>query len=207
MTSGPQINGVVRTRFVGHQNGIPAGWRLFWGTGSAYPFTDPDLAGFATQCLSSFVADVLPNFCSDFTLDEVIAEDVSVGASGIGNSSGTGGSGGGTPPMPASASVLLAFAIPSRYRGGHPRCYLPPMGRNSMASSQEWNNADVDLVSSGFVTFVSDVVTSAAASILGITHHVAVRHDASLTPPWKAFTVQNYSGRYRIASQRRRIAR
>lgn len=203
-------NGVIRTRFQGILGSGSAGFRLFWGTGTTYPFSDADLVTFATTVKTQFVSHVILNLSSQWSLLTVDAEDMSVGASGFGISGSTPAAGGNGGIPPASAATLISFPVASRWRGGHGRVYLPPLGAGTPISAtvDTWGATALAALETGFGAFVSAVVASPIAVSLGVTNHVVLRYAPTGTPPdYLPYVVSGYVARSRIASQRRRIPR
>ena len=203
-----ELNGVVKTTFHGTYGTDSAGFRMFWGLApSGYPYTSTALASFADAVFDAFQTNVLSMLTSHWTLNSVVAEDLSVTGTEIGVSSRAADSGAQSGIVSANDAIVISFHIPSKYRGGHPRQYLPCFGSGSIDTPTSWKATDTAALGTAYVNFVSDVITSSAAVALGTTHHGALRHNPASTPPWDWYTVASYAVQGRIGSQRRRVPR
>jgi len=120
--------------------------------------------------------------------------------------------------LPASACMLISFLINARYKGGHPRTYLPIGGENNMATQDEWAPVYASSIESKFATMVGDVVSALPGSGAGAAQHVAPRYVYQLVNDsvhhkyirqrmslLAVPVIQSYTGKVKIATQRRRI--
>jgi hypothetical protein len=209
----PPIDGVVRFRFIGTLGGIPAGWRWFFGVGTGYPYTDAQLSAAATELQRQVVSLVLPQLTSAYTLQEVLAEDLSTGSAGIGISSDPPAQGGDTnAPIGADTAFLINLKVPLRYRGGHPRTYLPPPSQGSLLNPQLWKPNYVDPttgIGHAVATAVSNAIADGTFTTLGLATlgSVSYRHAGAPRPVPVYTEVVATIASQRIASQRRRVGR
>jgi len=119
----------------------------------------------------------------------------------------------GTGNTSPGLSLMVEFNIASRYRGGHPRCYLPPFESGALTPNEDqWISAALTAAANGFVTIVNAIV----AAIPGVTHCVprytyltSVSSDGKKINRVKngyigQFTVTSYTALPPVRSQRRR---
>lgn len=119
---------------------------------------------------------------------------------------------------PASACVLVRNQITSRYRGGHPRTYLPFLAASSMDNENTWNPTLVSNVQTSMHAWVA-AVTGAAYTVPGATlrhviprytytiqddtvHHKYVRTRSGVLG---VYPVNSYMALTQVASQRKRL--
>lgn len=69
-------------------------------------------------------------------------------------------------------AVVLSYDIPRRYRGGHPRSYLPFGASADVSTGGEWSGAFTTAVETQWVQFVTAVLANA---------HVALDHAVSVS--------------------------
>jgi hypothetical protein len=130
--------------------------RLFFHyTGSAP--TDTLLDAFTSAVIGSWETDIEPLVTPAVTLTAVEAEDLTsaTGAVGATGSAGVGTRAGGV--LPANAAVCISLGIARRYRGGHPRVYLPAGSDTDLANRAEWLTASQTAFQTGFSDFVTAV--------------------------------------------------
>lgn len=111
----------------------------------------------------------------------------------------------GVSPHSGQVALLVSYQIAVRYKGGHPRTYLPYVG---IAATQGVSNDEVIAsVQTGVVTAMNAMISSMKGnSTLGGQTMVIYRHRQSpalaTTYPFSTFTVGSQT-----ATQRRRIRR
>jgi hypothetical protein len=82
-----------------------------------------------------------------------------------------------TGPVPPSTCVLVQELIPDRYRGGHPRHYMPPMGAGALTStSDSWTPTKVGLYQTAYSAMINGATTAVPAS-----SNCAVRYNYTYT--------------------------
>jgi hypothetical protein len=82
-----------------------------------------------------------------------------------------------TGEIPPSTCVLVQDVIPDRYRGGHPRHYMPPMGLGALtANADSWTPTKVGLYSTAY----SGMINGATTAVTGISN-CAVRYNYTYT--------------------------
>lgn len=111
---------------------------------------------------------------------------------------------------PGSACVVASLEINRRYRGGHPRKYLPfgTAGTYASASSKFWDSGFIDSVQTDLAAFISAVGGRTEGST-NFTEVVSVSYYTGgalrVTPVVDAVT--SVAVRTRICSQRRRLGK
>jgi hypothetical protein len=124
--------------------------------------------------------NMAPHWGVNVICNEVSGVDIGVSAPATGISSGA--------PFPGTdaignelspqIAVVVSFEIPDRYRGGHPRAYMPPgTSSNLTANEDEWIPAYVGQYS----TAVANMFDAAFAAQPGC-FQCAVRYTYSYTP-------------------------
>jgi len=109
--------------------------------------------------------------------------------------------------LPAHTCFLIQKAINRRYRGGHPRAYLPVGSTGSLANSNSWTGAFQTAVTNDYASLISKTANGGMWAGAGseVTVHRKL-NDEVLTIPLVDI-VQSYTGSPEVASQRRRIGR
>jgi hypothetical protein len=154
-------------------------------------------------------------------LNEIICTDLSSvsGFSGAStqNTVGAGPSAGET----ANQCMVIQFLVPARYRGGHPRIYLPGPSTPNLNDATSWTSTVAAAQATNWGTYMATMSNKTAGStVLG--SHVAVsyyqggtwaqdqhgnyhRVPTKRNPPL-VLTVSGYVGKTRVGSQRKRLA-
>jgi hypothetical protein len=73
-------------------------------------------------------------------------------------------------PNAAGTAFLLKKILARRYRGGHPRTYLPGMGSVRLQDPQTWNAASVANITAAYTTYVAAVIAGAPGAVGAVTH-------------------------------------
>jgi hypothetical protein len=113
---------------------------------------------------------------------------------GAAGSSGGGGAGSraGTP-LDASTCALISWPISQRYRGGHPRTYVPAGVAADLASASSWTTAFVSGLGSAYNNFIGQIV-GYAYSVGSISAHTYVNyysgHNWTTAPPYKKIPIR-----------------
>lgn len=201
------VANVVRTRLLWTWADGMIGSRVFWSYTGAYPLPVPTLSEFAAQVAVFWNDDLAGQVSENFALTSVLAQDLSPGTA---NEASWGGSYPGTnvnSAAPNQVCMNIEFNISSRYRGGHPRIMHPSAGQATIADPSHFTSTWTDNFAVAFRNFVSDVVTNGGGTeLLPGANHVTVayqRNKVILNPP-EVFTVNSYSAKELMGSQRRR---
>lgn len=117
------------------------------------------------------------NSAQGVVFQQVVAVDLSTGTPAEAVSTHAAVVGTQLPEPTPSTCVLVDNIITARYRGGHPRSYMPPMGATSLTSNEDsWTTAAVAAYQTGY-TNMHDAAFSAVPGI----HQVAVRYNYTYT--------------------------
>jgi hypothetical protein len=126
------------------------------------------------------------------------------GAQGAVTGSKPGTSGG--QAVPANAAFLVQLHTNARYRGGHPRMYLPPFYQAEMADQGHWLATGVSTATAAVNTWLNTLQGSVSgATTVGVQVAVSYYHAHALRPTPVVMSISSRTGVARIASQRRRI--
>jgi hypothetical protein len=192
--------------------------RIFFTYAGAGPAV-ADLTTLAATISAAWNTNITPQVNTGTTLFAITLTDlasssgaqVSVSVARTGTLAGT--------PMSAGVALIVKFKINRRYRGGHPRFYLPGRVIGDLASSTAWNAGVLTAVSTAFAAFVAACVAGPPAA-LGAMAHANVSYFTGFTnrtfpsgrtravPNLRGAplvdTIQSYSVNGLIGSQRRR---
>jgi len=162
----PDAAGIVRVRVVGTVNGSPFN-NLFH---LQYTGTAPSVANLNSVCTSVLTAwqTNFKSLCpSTVVLASADAQDLTnaSAASGLATDT-TAGTRAGTP-MPNSIAACITWKINNRYRGGHPRTYLPAGVIADVTGGNRWTYAFVTAADSAAAAFL---VALNAISVGGSTY-------------------------------------
>ena len=143
--------------------------RLFFQYTGANPSV-ADLAGLATTIGNSWNTNIAP-LCSSFVvLTGVQVTDLnsSSGAQALQPRSNAGTRAGSA--MSPGIAACVRFKIARRYRGGHPRMYLPAGMSADVDVPGTWKSTFVSAVAGGFLSFIQADILAPPASLGTLTH-------------------------------------
>jgi hypothetical protein len=213
--------GVAQLRIKGHVG--PNQWAVVqhFSNGSTAPWTQGGINALASTGRSAWITRLMPRTTSNFLLGDTEAVDltdtgdrsaIQTGAQSPGTLAGS--------PMAIGTSVMINLNIARRYKGGHPRVYLPPMSTTQGADGDTWEGAGLDATRLAYDNWVSDVLAAlATAGVSGALHVVprylyaysydATRHKVikTRTGPNGAPQVISTLASSQIRTQRRRYGR
>lgn len=164
--------------------------------------------GLATTLNDAWGTNMNSLFNSTVVMENVTLTDLtsSSGASGNYAHNQAGGSAG--SEIAGNTSVLVTYPSSFRYRGGHPRTYLPPPPQSLLLNPGELTTGAVTSYGTGWGTLLGTLAGSSAAGTT-LTQQCAVSYftdNAARTTP-VVMPISSYSVQQRLASQRRRIGR
>jgi hypothetical protein len=127
---------------------------LYWQGGAGSP-TTTDLTAFANLAKTSYETYGVASQTNQVTLRKIHAVYLgdTTGASVDVTTADTGSRSGG--PLAANVAVLVNLKIARRYRGGHPRIYLPWGSATDILDPQHWTSGAL----SQFQTSINSIVT------------------------------------------------
>lgn len=125
----------------------------------------------------------------------------------------------GTGSLLSNAScVMINYKINSRFRGGHPRTYLPSPATTQTTNGDTWTTAYVTSINNAWQTFTSGIKTDMQAAGLANNSQCCPRYSYTYTDnpakhKWEKtksgflgpFPVVSFSVSSQIRSQRRRL--
>jgi hypothetical protein len=194
----PSVNKVLKVQYKFAIGGdLGAMCHEFW----AYTGTGPSVADadtFAGDISNSYNTWMCPFMTDEKSLEEVIVTDLTSPTAAVGtDATAHVGSLAGNY-LPASASALLSRTVARRYRGGHPRTYLPLGNQANLDGSQTWDAGIIADWLSAWGSHVDQVETGPPATI-GTVTPVNVSYYAGFTPH------EGTTGRYRNVASARAI--
>lgn len=154
------------------------------------------LAGDVASAWSEYLAALMS---SNYALEEVdvldIATDSGLSAVWTGSVDGTRS---GTS-LPDQVATNIEFGIGRRYRGGKPRCFLPPANTGDLFNQSSYGSSFIATANTAFGNFMSQIEGLSIGS-MGTLTHVNLSY-------YKGFTnITNSSGRERAVPTYRATA-
>lgn len=136
----------------------------------------PDIADVNAICNTAAAAwntDLAGLHSNSVTLTQVTAVDLSsetgVTTEGTYSHAGTRG----TAYLPDDVAAVIAFHIAARYRGGHPKVYLPAGLESDVATLGQWGSTFIAAAQTGFSNFITAVLATSGLSIT-LDNHVGL---------------------------------
>lgn len=158
--------------------------------------TSPQLDTYAASVSTAWGAHLKALMTSNGALEEVHIIDLSSSTAAIGDDgSHIAGTRAGLQ-LSAAACVVLKLQIARRYRGGHPRLYLPFGSAPDLSDAQRWGSTFLGNVVTGWTSFLTDI-TAAGWTSAGTLQPINVSY-------FQGFTNVTYpSGRTKPVPTRR----
>jgi hypothetical protein len=210
MPARPPVAGVCKVELegtVGSHN-----WAcVFHVQYSGGPPSGTDLDTFAAIIGANWVSAMTAQSPATVVLGTVTVTDLasSMGAQGVAlvNTPGSNGSSG---TIAGNAAVLINYPSSFRYRGGHPRTYLPPPPDDFLLNPSQLTTGAVGNINAAFATLQSSFFGT-TVSTTTFTNQCAVSYVTAGSPRVTPVVMPIGSGSYtvvqQLASQRRRIGR
>lgn len=193
--------------------------RLFYQYTGARP-TAATCNAIAAHRGTLWVPAILGIMANNVSIQQVIVTDLAGTDGQTGNFSPALSGTGGATNLPASSSVVLSHTIGARYRGGHPRSYLPWGTTSNLADPQTWATSFINTVATqATALFITGMVnTQGGTSVVGLAavsyyqgstwaqdqhsnwHRIPTKRSSPLILPVTAVVP-----RARIGTQRRRV--
>lgn len=110
--------------------------------------------------------------------------------------------------LPANVSAVISWRVRARYRGGHPRTYLPGIPASKLATPRRWLEPFPSSIAQGANAFHSQINATAAGSLNDVhLGTVSFRHDNAWRNPavFRDYTPTAAQCDARVDSQRRRL--
>lgn len=179
-------------------DGASAGSRFYLSYSGSAP-TAANCITLATDIGSAWATNLSPQVQSEYSLTEVDVLDIATltGHSGVVGMSHAGGDG--SPSTPQQVAVNVEFVIGRRYRGGKPRMYLPPPGRDAYAGENKWSTAYTGATNTAMGAFFA-AIEALSIGAIGTLQHVNLSYYSGFT------NITNSSGRTHAAPKYRAAA-
>jgi len=145
------------------------GSRFYIAYTSGTPLTE-DCQLIANEAVSAW-ANYMQGLCSSAQVHtETVVTDLSssTGATALYVSSLTGSRSG--TSMPTQVAAEIAFVIARRYRGGHPKIYLPLGVTADLASDSQWGSTFIAAVNTAWGNYVSHILSTSGLTVTLTTH-------------------------------------
>jgi hypothetical protein len=211
-------------RYVGP--GTAVGSNVFWGRSSSFTGATGQCQQVATcyQNAWSYNTDVAPAAQSlrymltpAWTLDEIVVSDnggttdnyyvLPVGLDGLYSPS--------QAPAAPQVAAVISWDIDQRYKGGHPRTYLPGIDQAAFAAegSNTWGTAFITALKAAALTFLTQLVANLLAAGFASAEPIIIsRFSKGPRPSAVPFAITNSSANpvtvnERIDTQRRRLGK
>jgi len=202
----PDAAGIVRVRVAGTLNGAPFN-NIFH---LQYSGSAPSVANLNSVCTAVLTAwqTNFKSMCpTTVALAGADAQDLTNSSAASGSATDTtAGTRSGTA-MPNNVAACVTWKINNRYRGGHPRTYLPAGVIADVSGGNRWTDAFVTALDSAAAAFL---VALNAISVGGSTYKMVClsyrRGGVQLAVP-VPYTIQSSLADHRPDSQRRRLGR
>lgn len=168
--------------------------------------TAADLAGFAAAIQAESVSDWKTNTHSSVSIGLVTCVDIAsnTGAQGTAGTVTAGTLTGNF--LGASICVVMSHKIALRYRGGHPRSYLPIGSSSSASGNGTWGTGITSSFNTDFQNWVTnnEALTQGAITLTGFKAVSYFSGNALRVTP-QVFAIQQSVAQARMGSQRRRL--
>lgn len=130
--------------------------------------TDAQLTTLATYHLNTAWSAIRGSVAAQTQLDTITITDLTSPTSGVGFYSNPSNGTGDASTTAAGLAVVISGKIARRYRGGHPRVYLPYLTGANLTNPQTWNATQLATLLAEWNTMVNDVLsqTWAAGSLV-----------------------------------------
>lgn len=214
------VPGVAQATIQGTIAGNP--WACVWHfqfAGSTADWSGTDVQTLADDVFNGWESELKPLMCNNVTCDAVTTVDLGTETPAVGSSTGTAWVGTiSQPSLTAAACVLISMRIAARYKGGHPRTYLPGVHAVASTDGETITPGYQGLYATHTADLISTINSNPAYGPSEGPDHVAVRYtyDYTADPAHHkylrvrtgvqgTYVIASYTTHPRIASQRRRL--
>lgn len=210
----PDVTDVFRVSCRGSNAGAP--WANVFhvrAIGEGDIATDAQLDTFASDFADAYDGHLLEHIENEVQLTDIVVTDLTSTTSGQGRWNGSKAGDYSGQPYPAQVAVVISWRQAFRYRGGHPRTYLPGIPLAAGADNRTLSPTYVAAYLSdgaGFLTAVNGLTIGGTSTELGMVTYYS--KPLFPTPPhlrtnpiFYPFTAAAVHGR--LDTQRRRLGR
>ena len=139
--------------------------RFFQKYSTVGPLSDTGAIAWATACATSWNTHLAASTAPNVTLEQVTLTDLSsdtgveviVPVSHVGTGS--------SPSVPAGVAWVVQAKIARRYRGGHPRQYMPGLPVSALHDSQSMTAATAAALTTDYTSFRADCAAGAPTAL------------------------------------------
>lgn len=218
MPSLPNVAKVVRCDWhfsLGSDNNAQV--RAFFQYGGA--LSQADAATWVGSMATAWVNRMIPNQTNNLSLLSTVLTDLTGPAAAQAISSTTATGAIADSVVPAGTALVIKRRVGRRFRGGHPRMYIPALSNGNLATAQTWAAAFLTTMVTAYNNLVSDIlnavpVAAAPASEVQVSYFQGftnktfpsgrTRPVPSPRPAAVVDLVLSHSANSKVASQRRR---
>ena len=171
-----------------------------------------------TSFWSGWVTNLTPYQPAQTSITKVTVTDLSTDTGGEGMYDNAGTPVGGSSAhgmLPLHTCFLVSESIEQRYRGGHPRMYLPIGTTDDLNDDGDWKSASITLFVTAWETLVGSVIADNPFGSTNIGQQCAVSYVSKMVNPIYPYRrttplvydipLDGYSGDAKLATQRRRV--
>ncbi len=166
-----------------------------------------DLNTMATNVLGAYTTAFAPLMAAGLPISECQISDLTSATAAQGEATvGTAGTRVGAA-NPASVAAVISWHINLRYRGGHPRTYVPAGTNDDLLNFTTWTSAfvtELDAAAGTFKSAMDALVTGATTYKLCI---VSYQSGGAPRPQPLPFQINAHSVDSRVDTQRRRLGK
>jgi len=198
----------VRIKFTGTYGA--AKWNVLQHVGHSSPgLTTADLNTFAGAVRGIWNTNFAPLMNTNVTMQSVECVDISNTSGAVGtNNTASIGSRSGTTALPASVALVLSWKIARRFKGGHPRTYLPGMLGADTVSLTQWTGAYLTLALAAGEAYRVGINGLSLAGSTGVyLACLSYYTGGALRPVPRIDAISACQVHTRVDSQRRRLGR
>jgi hypothetical protein len=206
----PDVAGVCKIRLIG-QTAAGTPWVNVLHAKTTGSLTTATLNGVAAAIRPFWTGDLAPVMTTNTTLATVEVTDLSsrTGNQGLDQVGGAGASA--TTPYPANVAVALTLKIANRYRGGHPRMYLPGVPGNASSNGRTLNSTNQNAYTNAgraFLTHINSLtIGSTTWALAAVSYYHKVGGIEAYKVPPDVYVITDIICHGRLDSMRRRLGK
>lgn len=155
-------------------------WRTFWRYDGTLNQTDANNWTAAIYAAWHAASSFQSITSTQVTLEKVELTDLSSTSAPQAVTTGSTAGTNSTLPLPAGVAAVISFKMARRYRGGHPRIYIPGLVGTYLGSPQTWSSGAIALIGAAFSTWAV-AVEAGAPSAVGTAIQVGVSYFQGFT--------------------------
>jgi len=123
-----------------------------------------DAQAWASAASTSMGAHITPSLVTGCNLVNTVLTDLSSSSAPQAQDATAHNGANGTDNLPTGVALIIKAKVARRYRGGHPKVYLPGMRQTNVTSSNLWNTTFTASFLTLWNSFVSDILTNVPAA-------------------------------------------